>query len=555
MRLTALLLSIFIWGQIFAQPQLYKRWDKRYGGTYLDEVNSLLSTPDGGFLLSGSSSSRINGDKTQDNWDTTSATYDYWIVKTDSLGNMQWDKRYGGEDDETLYETVITDDGGYLLAGIARSQISGDKSQVGRDTFPYIIGDYWVVKIDPLGNKLWDKCFGGYGSDQLRAVAKAKDGGFVLAGYVGSGAEGDITEGNRGLGADYWIIKIDSLGNKQWDKRYGGSSEEYLIDILTTNDGGFLLGGQSASGADGDKSEPNWDVATGLTMDYWIVKIDSSGNKQWDKRYGGTNDEAFARIQQIDGGIIIGGVSGSGVNGDKTEPSHSGDYWIIKIDSLGNKLWDRCIGGNGFDALKDIEIIPDHRGYLLSGISRSNASGDKSENNTDIEDGWVVKIDTSGAVIWDKTLKVNSSPTYRSVIRGIALPDSCYVIAYSTVTRLSDDKTQDNWDTITGVTRDFWMIKFCENEQLNTSVYPLNYDTDLLSIFPNPTTNKLTCTLSAIPQQAYYQITSAGGKQVIANTVIKEKYFNVDISQLASGVYYLVLQDDKERTVKRFVKY
>jgi len=558
MRLTALLLSIFIWGQTFAQPQVYKRWDKRYGGTYLDEVNSLLSTPDGGFLLSGSSSSRINGDKTQDNWDTTSATYDYWIVKVDSLGNKQWDKRYGGTDNETFYNTLITDDGGYLLAGVSVSDSGGDKTEFNWDT--HHLGDYWIVRIDESGNTLWDRHYGGFGYDELRASAKTKDGGFILAGYTDADAGGDITEANRGSGPDYWIIKIDSVGNKQWDKRYGGTSADYLSNVIATDDGGFVLAGRSVSGIGGDKTQPNWDVATGLTMDYWIIKIDSLGNKQWDKRYGGTNDEYLSCIQQTEDGFIIGGWSGSRISGDVSENGHgigagSTDYWIIKIDSSGVKQWDKKIGGNLTDILYDIQLLSNNGGYLLSGVSRSNASDDKSEDNTDIEDGWIVKIDTTGNVIWDKTLKANSSPTYRSVIRGVALPDSCYVITYSTITRFSDDKTQDNWDTVTGVTRDFWMIKFCENEQLNTSIYPLNYDTDLLSIFPNPTTNKLTCTLLASLKQVYYQVLSIDGKVLINNTAITQPHFEVDVSELASGVYYLVLQDDKERTVKRFVKY
>ena len=143
------------------QDSLCKQWDKRYGGLLYDMLFSCISTSDGGYLLGGASLSGIGGDKTQDNWDTTYNTADFWVVKIDSTGIKQWDKRFGGySDDGRLCSLIQTTDGGYLLCGISVSGIGGDKTQncLGGD-------DYWIVKIDSAGNKQWDRRYGGSGDD------------------------------------------------------------------------------------------------------------------------------------------------------------------------------------------------------------------------------------------------------------------------------------------------------------------------------------------------------------------------------------------------------
>src|SRR5204863_32675 len=141
---------------------------------------------------------------------------------------------------------------------------------------------------------------------------------------------------------DYWIVKTDSIGNKQWDKDFGGTNNDELFSIQQTADGGYILGGCSVSGISGDKTQVNWG-----DIDYWIVKTDSLGNKQWDKDFGGTSDDFLYSMQQTaDGGYILGGISSSGISGDKTQVTWgNSDYWIVKTDSLGNKQWDKDFGG------------------------------------------------------------------------------------------------------------------------------------------------------------------------------------------------------------------
>ncbi|MBL0342123.1 MAG: hypothetical protein IPP71_15110 [Bacteroidetes bacterium] len=161
--------------------------------------------------------------------------------------------------------------------------------------------------------------------------------------------------------------------NKKWDKRYGGSMEEIISNFLITTDSSFVLGGTSYSGLSGDKSEGNYDT-TFVTGDFWLVKTDSNAVKIWDKRYGGNNAEIHLEtIQTSDGGYISGGQSFSGISGDKSQPNwdptqQSNDYWIIKTDSSGNKEWDKRYGGTLFELFGSVRQTNDG-GYILCGSS------------------------------------------------------------------------------------------------------------------------------------------------------------------------------------------
>jgi hypothetical protein len=176
-----------------------KLWDKRFGGTAGDYLLGGLQTEDGGYLLGGNSESGLGGDRSQE----SQGSFDYWLVKIDATGNKLWDRRYGGEGYEEFRSLIQSADGGYLLAGSSFSRINGDKTAQNKG-----IADYWLVKTDRFGNKLWDKTFGGADNDQLRVAIPATGGSLLLAGLSFSGIGADKSEDNRGQGTpDYWIVK------------------------------------------------------------------------------------------------------------------------------------------------------------------------------------------------------------------------------------------------------------------------------------------------------------------------------------------------------------
>jgi hypothetical protein len=308
-------------------------WQNTIGGNEEDVSYTMQHTNDGGYILGGISASNISGDKTEN----SEGGFDYWIVKTDAVGNIQWQNTIGGDDDDRLFSIQQTSDGGYILGGWSLSNISGDKTEncIG-------FNDYWVVKTDSSGNIQWQNTIGGSYEDVLSCVRQTVDGGYILGGYSFSNISGDKTENSNG-DEDYWIVKIDSLGNIQWQNTIGGNSFDYLSYLSQTIDGGYIIAGWSASNISGDKTENS-----NGNSDYWVVKTDASGNIQWQNTIGGNYNEVLCSVQQTaNEEYILGGYSNSNISGDKTENCFgSADYWIVKTDSLGNIQWQNTIGGD-----------------------------------------------------------------------------------------------------------------------------------------------------------------------------------------------------------------
>ncbi|MEO8149960.1 MAG: T9SS C-terminal target domain-containing protein, partial [Bacteroidia bacterium] len=428
MKKIILTISILLINFYFVFPQgPVKQWDVDLGAVDNEQLYGIQQTSDGGYIAGGYSESGISGDKTQSSWGSS----DYWIVKTDSNGVKQWDARFGGTSADQLTALEQTADGGYILGGFSFSGIGGDKTQASRGH-----SDYWIVKTDSNGVMQWDARFGGDSLDELHSLQQTMDGGYILGGYSISAINGDQTNSRLG-GKDYWIVKTDDNGIKQWDSRFGGAQFDELNSVKQTADKGFIMGGYSLSGVSGNKTQPNKG-----SYDYWIVKTDSNGTKQWDADFGGLDEDWLTQLQQTnDGGYILGGWSWSGITGDKSQPSNGdNDYWIIKTDSNGLKLWDKDFGGNTNDYLFSIEQTID-RGYILGGYSSSGVSGDKTQPTQGGTDYWLVKADINGVLQWDADFG-GSDFDFLYAIKQTT--DGGYIIGGYSSSGIGGDKTQMN---------------------------------------------------------------------------------------------------------------
>ncbi len=412
-------------------------WDKTYGGSNYETFSSIQQTADGGLIIGGYSNSNISGEKSED----SDGDLDYWVIKLDALGNKEWDKTIGGNYADYLTSVQQTADGGYILGGMSYSGISGDKTQPSRGD-----ADYWIVKLDEAGNIEWDKTFGGADLDWLISVKQTTDGGYILGGSSYSNISGEKTENARGSD-DYWVVKVDASGNKEWDRTFGGSSVEFMRAIVQTADGGYMLGGETSSPIGGDRSE-----ALVGASDYWIVKLDKNGNKVWDKTYGGSDTEWLFDMQNTsDGGIIVGGISYSGISGEKSEPNlGKADYWVLKLDAAGNLEWDKTYGGFETESLSSVQETNDG-GFLLSGISDSGIGADKTEISRGEYDYWAVKLDALGNKLWDKTVGGRDTEYGGN---GLQTEDGGYVLAGYTDSGIGGDKTEASRGSA-----DYWIIK------------------------------------------------------------------------------------------------
>jgi len=171
----------------------------------------------------------------------------------------------------------------------------------------------------------WQRTFGGTGEEELHSAVATPDGGLLIAGYSMSGTNDLKTSPNFGL-VNFWVIRVDSSGNRLWDKTYGGYQGDYLVSAAATADGGFILGGPSRSLPGGNKTAPSYGTNNIVDADYWIVKIDRDGNKLWDRSFGGIADDQLWNLRQTrDGGFILAGYSRSPASGNKTA-SEFGKY-------------------------------------------------------------------------------------------------------------------------------------------------------------------------------------------------------------------------------------
>ncbi|RTY86619.1 T9SS type B sorting domain-containing protein [Flavobacterium sp. GT3R68] len=354
-------------------------WQKTIGGNNFDHLVSGSETQNGDYILGGYSSSAISGDKTE----SCRGMDDFWVVKLDANRNIIWDKTYGGSGVDRLEKVIETNDGGYLLGGFSDSNISGEKSENSKGDL-----DMWIIKVDQSGNIMWQKTLGGSGLDWLDSMIKTPDGGYILEGSSLSNISGNKTENSRGLG-DYWIVKIDSSGNIVWQRTIGGDNGDYCNSIVATSDGNYMVSGFSASNISGEKNENRF----GNSDDAWLIKIDGNGQILWQKTIGGNGSEHNPKIiNTIDNGYVLIMISGSGISGYKTEALRGGsDYWIVKLDSSGTVQWDKDLGGSLYDDAKSI-VQTNDGGYIGIGRSISNVSGDKTENSNGADDFWVVKL-------------------------------------------------------------------------------------------------------------------------------------------------------------------
>lgn len=381
-------------------------WQKSFGGTGLDFLQSLRTTNDGGFIVAGTSNSPKSINKLED----SRGQEDLWILKLDAKGNEIWQRTLGGNGQEQLACINKTRDGGYIIGASSGSNSSGDKTEDSRGNL-----DYWIIKLNASGKTEWQKTYGGRYIDQLKTVEQTKDGGYILAGYSNSPMSGEKNSEAIGIG-DYWIIKVDKTGGIEWQKTLGGEGDDNLSTLVQTYDGGYILGGSSNSRASQTKTKSN---SNGT--DFWVVKMDEEGTVLWQETYNyGKVDLLTSIVENDDHTLLIGGYAQSEVIGtDRKDKRDINDYIALKINEKGEEIWTKTIGSDGEDVLNKLVETRDG-GYLLAGTSQGKASRNKNSNQGG-KDFWVVKLkDTSKPDVVKAVIEAIPNPAlqYTNVLVG-----------------------------------------------------------------------------------------------------------------------------------------
>ena len=369
-------------------------WQKSFGGNQVDLLQSIAITQDGGFILGGTSTSDKGIDKKED----SKGQEDFWVIKLNAKGQEIWQKTIGGSSMEKLLSIAPTKDGGYILGGTSSSDASEDieKDKYSKNEDSRGNLDYWVVKLKSDGTMQWQKTIGGQYQDELKSIHQTTDGGYILGGYSNSPISGDKTEANYGLG-DYWIVKLNEEGSIEWQRTLGGDKDDNLFALSQTKDGGFIVGGNSNSGATNSKSKSNKEGT-----DFWVLKLDKNGSIDWQETYNyGKIDVLTSIVENPDGSYLIGGYAQSEsvqspvssvqkAVGKKSDKEGINDYIALKINAKGEEIWTQSVGSKGDEVLKKLLETRDG-GYLLAGTSNGNASRDKNSTKGGT-DFWVVKL-------------------------------------------------------------------------------------------------------------------------------------------------------------------
>jgi hypothetical protein len=371
-------------------------------------------------------------------------------VNPDLSMSIEWQKALGGTRTDIANFIEITADGGYIVAGRTNSQdgdVTGYHPGVGGcyldcfnnqvcENFP----DALVIKLNGTGTIQWQKSLGGSGADNSLCIQPTADGGYIMSGYTNSN-DGDVSGYHGGIGSevDGWVVKLSSSGAIQWQKVLGGTHCDYANQVLSTHDGGYIIVGHTESN-DGDVTSTHGE------KDVWIIKLSSNGSIVWQKTLGGTNnDYAYALQSTQDGGYIIAGNTES--NDGDVSGNHGGqDVWVVKLSVNGAILWQKALGGSNDENAQSIEATGDG-GYIVAGQTKSN-NGDVSGNHG-AQDAWIVKLNGSGTIQWQKALGGNNDENAQSIV---PTGDGGYIVA---------GQTKSNYGDVSGNhgSQDAWIVK------------------------------------------------------------------------------------------------
>ena len=445
-------LILLTWSLIGLSQHMDITWQQCFGGSD-QEVAMDMVAMDNGYMILGYTYSD-DGDVSNNH-----GSNDVWLVRIDSLGSLMWEKTLGGsQSDGGASISKITDTTFYILG----ASLSSD-GDISNDRFPNSM-DFWVIKIDDTGSIIWDRILGTSHYDTPEKIITTNDGGALALGFAGLN-DGDKTEW-YGY-SDMWMIKLNSHGTTEWEFTLGGSGIDFPNDIIQTSDGGYLVSGSAIVEPGGNLSCNMHDNADAI-----LVKLDSARNIEWQHCYGGSEYDGATRLLELEDGFLFSGYAMSN-DGDISGWHGETDIWLVKVDSFGGLIWQKCLGGSKTDMAYKI-FKTSGGGYLLVGTSNSN-DDDVFGNHSNMgeDDIWIVKVNEHGEIEWQQCVGgLDTEQTYLGVIQKA---DDNYIIAG--MAKYNSYDVQCNIHE--GYGGDFWLfnLKDCSNYQPATPQAPTGPDT------------------------------------------------------------------------------
>lgn len=499
----ALFLCAFL--SISAQEQVV--WQKDIPSSTQDFLSQVTTTIDGQYLISGSSiqPGKVQAESKQNKG------YDYHLVKLNQQGEQVWEKYFSGVNHDYLSATIATQDGGFLLSGTSFSGKSGDKKDDSKGG-----SDFWLIRINEFGDEIFQKTIGSSADEEARSVIQTTDLGFFVAGNIQNSAKG---YGSK----DVLIVRLDKDGKELSQLILGGRGLDEVEKMIPTKDGGALLGVYSRSNAGGSKKTENYGEG-----DFWIVKISKDNKVQWEKNFGGKDDDRIRTLALTSTGYVVGGESRSGKAGNKTVGTTEGtDLWLISLNEKGEEQFQKSYNFGNRDVLMGMSVLHSaddktSKGILLGGYTQAEG---RIENND--EKFWMLYLDGNGNEQWRKHVKGES---------------------YKKEERLSDIKlNRDGSIVLAGTSaeelgKENWKIVKLGDKQIDQLIEKQD-----IKIYPNPVSDYCYVEIGYEFKEADILLYDMSGK-LLQQAKTKNKVTRINTQPLIQGAYLVTIKTDSGKT-------
>jgi len=476
-------------------------WQKDILSSSQNFLSQVTPTLDLQYLITGSSiqSKKISTESKQN------SGYDFHLVKLNQKGEEVWEKYFSGTNHDYLSASLSTQDGGFLLAGTSFSGKGLDKKEDSSGG-----SDIWVIRINELGEELWQKTIGTSFDEEAKSVIQTTDLGFFVA--------GNVQNTEKGYGSkDVIIVKLDKNGKEISQMIMGGKGLDEIEKMIPTKDGGVLLGIYSRSNKGGSKKTENYGEG-----DYWIIKLNKDGKVEWEKNYGGIEDDHLRTMAMTATGFVIGGESRSNRSGNKNVDIGEGtDIWLIALNEKGDEIWQKSYSFKNRDILMSLNVVSnakdsESKGFLLGGYTR--AEGRITEND---ETFWMLYLNQNGDEVWRKYINGNSRQKEERLSDLSMGRDGSIILAGTSTEELGKEN---------------WKIVKLGDKQVEGVIERLP-----IKIYPNPVTDYCYAEIGFDFKEAEISIYDMAGRQ-LQTLITKNRVTKINTSNIVQGAYVMVVK-------------
>ncbi|MGD1847512.1 MAG: hypothetical protein ACFB10_19155 [Salibacteraceae bacterium] len=478
------------------------------GGSLSDHAFSVVATPDGGYLMAGHSDGEFNGF-------VSKGGYDAIVSKYNASGNHQWTRNYGGSQYDFSEKIIATQDGNFAVVGFTQSS-NGD--------IPDNNGamDIWVFKIDPAGQLLWSYTYGGPGNEGPNELLETPTGELIIVGQTRSG-KGDFSDigGNYG-NFDGWLLKLNANGLLLWEQNYGGTEEDYIMDVLVSANGYVCFGSTPSHDFDLTSNHGDWD--------YWLFEIDTAGQSLWLQHYGGSGPEySNSMVATATGYFLAGSTFSDDV--DISLNRGGADWWLVSTDFSGNLISEVSYGGSANESVSDLQLNGAGTHHYIVGHTYS-ADGDILTNRGNF-DLWMLAIDGNG--------NVNANATFGSSDNDIAQALGCGLHGKDWVLAESKVQAGDVPEAFGEIDQWWFAVNLAPTALLEAK------DKPDWQLFPNPVQSEQTLSIKGLDPSVttVYLVDLLGRRQPLSRSITGD----FSLPETAPGSYWIEVNESSHHAV------